>query len=114
MHALAKPQDRAEVVRTVADVDDAVEVGLVPLQECLKLVACRRSWCRLLIFLRVSSGEESVPLHMLGLQPTLHSCWGPDGSIRLRSLSRPEGSHSAGLVTISSNRFSRPLDCECD
>ena len=54
----------------------------------------------------------SVPLHMFGLQPTLQLCWVPEGSILLRSLSRPESSHSAGLVMISSKRLSRPLSCK--
>ena len=57
-----------------------------------------------------NSGDERLPLHMLGLQPTLQSCWGPEGSIFRRSLRRPDGSHSAGLVTISWNNVSRPLD----
>lgn len=57
-------------------------------------------------------GVHSVPLHMFGLQPALQLCWVPEGSILLRSLRRPESSHSAGLVMISSKRLSRPLSCQ--
>ncbi len=55
---------------------------------------------------------SSVPLHMFGLQPAIQLCWVPEGSILLRSLRRPESSHSAGLVMISSKRLSRPLSCK--
>ena len=46
---------------------------------------------------------------MLGLHPTLHLCCTPAGSTRLRSLRRPDSSHSAGLVTISVNKSDKPL-----
>lgn len=45
-----------------------------------------------------------MPLH-----PTLQPCCTPAGSMRLRSLRRPDASHSAGLVTISVNRSDNPL-----
>ena len=46
---------------------------------------------------------------MLGLHPTVHLCCTPTGSTRLRSLRRPDSSHSAGLVTISVNKSDSPL-----
>ena len=52
---------------------------------------------------------QGVPLHMLGLHPTAHLCCTPAGSTRLRSLRRPDSSHSAGLVTISVNKSDSPL-----
>lgn len=52
-----------------------------------------------------------VPLHIFGLHPTWHLCWGPEGSTRRRNFSRPASSHSAGLVTISSKKSCSPLDC---
>jgi len=48
--------------------------------------------------------SSSSPLHMLGLQPTLHECCGPLGSTLRRKLSRPDCSHFAGFVTISWKR----------
>lgn len=55
---------------------------------------------------------SGLPLHMLGLHPTLQVCWGPLGSTLRRSFSRPDASHSAGLVIISSNSVESPLDCK--
>lgn len=49
------------------------------------------------------------PLHMFGWQPTRQLCCGPSGSTLLRSLRRPDESHSAGFVITSSNRVDRPL-----
>ena len=55
-----------------------------------------------------------MPLHMLGLQPTAHLCCTPVGSTRLRSLRRPDSSHSAGLVTISVNESDSPLSYDAE
>ena len=56
-----------------------------------------------------AAGNAGVPLHMLGLHPTVHLCCTPAGSTRLRTLRRPDSSHSAGLVTISVNKSDNPL-----
>jgi hypothetical protein len=45
-----------------------------------------------------------LPLHMLGLHPTLQLCCGPAGSTLLRTLRSPEGSQVAGLVMTSLNK----------
>jgi len=55
------------------------------------------------------TGNAGLPLHMLKLHPTVHLCCTPAGSTRLRSLRRPDSSHSAGLVTISVNKSDNPL-----
>lgn len=58
-----------------------------------------------------ATGKAGAPLHMFGLHPTVHLCCTPAGSIRLRSLRRPDSSHSAGLVMISVNNSDNPLSC---
>lgn len=100
----SKAQNGAEIVRTVTDVNDAVEGGLMTRQERVKLFA----WEYSIQLGRRDSFGRNIPLHMLGLHPTWHLCWGPLGSTRRRSSSSPEASHSAGLVMISSKSVSRP------
>ena len=50
---------------------------------------------------------------MFGLQPIGQLCCGPFGSMCRLTLSKPDESHSAGLVTISVKRSWSPFDFVC-
>jgi len=63
-------------------------------------------WDLTLSEVRIKSPE---PLHKFGEHPTWQQCCGPSGSIFLLRLRRPEDSHSAGFVIISSKRVVKPL-----